>query len=63
MCFSLQDIDYSKLRDQLIASGQRLDVNVGQYPPCPPDEESLLERERHSSEPETERGCVVTMNG
>ena len=32
MRFSLHDIDYLKLRDQLIASGQRLDVNVGQYP-------------------------------
>ena len=59
----LHDIDYQKLRDQLIAAGQRLDVDTGQYPPLPPDDEPPLERERFQSEPETERGCVVTRNG
>jgi len=55
----LHDIDYQKLRDQLIAAGQRLDVDTSQYPPLPPDEEPPLERERHSSEPILDNACIV----
>lgn len=58
----LHDIDFQKLKNQLVADGQRLDVDTDQYPPLPPDEEPPLRRERHNSEPFIENGCMVTLN-
>lgn len=56
----LHDINYQKLRAQLMQDGQKLEVNTGKYPPLPPDEEPPEHRERHSSEPVIEDGCMVT---
>ena len=52
-------LDYSRLRNQLLADGQRLDVDTEQYPPFPPDEEPPQRRRHHSSEPVIEDGCMV----
>ncbi|TVQ06730.1 MAG: FAD-dependent oxidoreductase, partial [Balneolaceae bacterium] len=57
---NLHDIDYPKLRNQLIAEGQRLDIDTDQYPPLLPETEPLTERWRFGDEPDPERGCVVT---
>ena len=56
----LHELNYQKLREQLTADGQRLDVDTEQYPPLPPDEEPLEQRLRHNSEPVIEDGCMVT---
>ena len=58
----LHDIDFQKLKNKLIADGQRLDIDLEQYPPLSPDEEPPLKRERHSNEPFIENGCMVTLN-
>ena len=55
----LHDLPYTILREQLLADGQFLDVDSGKYPPLLPDREPLKERIRFSSEPITERPCVV----
>ncbi|MDR8390374.1 FAD-dependent oxidoreductase [Aliifodinibius sp. S!AR15-10] len=56
----LHNLDYQKLRAQLIRDGQKLDVDTGKYPPLPPDENPPVHRERHASEPVIEEGCMVT---
>jgi hypothetical protein len=56
----LHDIDYPKLRNRLIADGQRLDIDTDQYPPLEPDAGPLTERWRAWNEPDPEKGCVVT---
>ena len=58
----LHDIDFQKLKNQLVAEGQRLDVDTDQYPPLPPDEEPPEQRIRHNTEPVIEDGCMVTLN-
>lgn len=57
----LHDLDYSKLHDQLVADGQRLDVDLDQYPPLPPDDEPPVRRSRLPAEPVIEGGCMVTL--
>lgn len=57
----LHNLDYQKLRDQLIRDGQKLEVDTGKYPPLPPDKEPPLQRKRLSSEPIIEDGCMVTL--
>lgn len=56
----LHDLNYQKLRVQLMRDGQKLEVDTGKYPPLPPDEEPPEHRERHPSEPVIEDGCMVT---
>ncbi|MCG2590243.1 FAD-dependent oxidoreductase, partial [Rhodohalobacter sulfatireducens] len=57
----LHDLDYQKLRDQLNRDGQKLEVDTDTYPPLPFDEEPPEHRDRHSSEPVIEDGCMVTL--
>lgn len=59
----LHELEYQKLRNQLIDDGQRLEVDTEQYPPLPPDNEPPLHRTRHNSEPIIEDGCMVTRTG
>jgi len=49
------------LYDQLVADGQRLDVDLDEYPPLSPDEEPPVKRSRLPGEPVIEGGCMVTM--
>lgn len=60
---NLHNLDYQKLRAQLMQDGQNLDVDTGKYPPLPSDEQPPLQRKRHSSEPVIEDGCMVTLEG
>ena len=57
----LHDLDYNKLHAQLVADGQRLDVDLDEYPPLSPDEEPPVKRSRLPGEPVIEGGCMVTM--
>ncbi len=56
----LHDIDYQKLKNQLAADGQRLDIDLEQYPPLPPDDKPPTQRIRLHNEPVIENGCMVT---
>lgn len=56
---ALHDLDYRKLREQLITDGQRLDVDTEQYPPILPDKDPPKQRARHGTEPVIEDGCMV----
>jgi hypothetical protein len=56
---ALHDIDYQKLRNQLNADGQHLDVDTEQYPPLPPDETPPTQRNFLSSEPVLDNACIV----
>ncbi|MGF1586327.1 MAG: FAD-dependent oxidoreductase [Bacteroidales bacterium] len=55
----LHNLDYSRLRQQLIREDQRLDVEINQFPPLPPDKELPKQRIIHSSEPVLENACIV----
>ncbi len=55
----LHDLDYQKLRAQLLRDDQMLDVDTGRYPPLEPDPEPLRQRVRHGTEPVIENGCMV----
>ncbi|MEX0774007.1 MAG: FAD-dependent oxidoreductase, partial [Balneolales bacterium] len=55
----LHDLDYSKLRNQLIADGQKLDVDTDEYPPALKEADMPQERIRFESEPVIEGGCMV----
>lgn len=57
----LHDIDFQKLKNQLVADGQHLDIDLEQYPPLPPDAEPPGKRERFGNEPIIENGCMVTL--
>lgn len=58
----LHEVDYTKLRNQLIADGQRLDIDLDQYPPLPADDDHPTERQRHTTEPIVENSCIVRLN-
>src|SRR5690625_5193163 len=55
----LHGLPYSRLREQLLADGQFLDVDSEKCPPLLPDSEPLKERIPVSSEPVTARPCIV----
>ena len=55
----LHDIEYSDLREQLLADNQRLDVDTGSYPPLPADKEPPSQRRIHNSEPVLDNACII----
>jgi len=55
----LHDIDYAKLREQLLAEGQHLEVDTEQFPPFEFDGILPDQRRIHNSEPDVERCCIV----
>ncbi|MEX0772532.1 MAG: FAD-dependent oxidoreductase, partial [Balneolales bacterium] len=55
----LHDLDYSRLRSQLIADGQKVDVDTDEYPPALKEKEMPSERIRFETEPVIEGGCMV----
>jgi len=57
---SIHDLKYNILRDELIADGQFLDVDLERFPPYFPDNKNQRERIRHESEPVIDGGCMVT---
>lgn len=57
----LHDLDYQKLRDQLNTDGQKLSVDIDQYPPFSFEDNPPNQRHRFPSEPIIEDGCMVTM--
>lgn len=56
----LHDLDGARLRRQLVADGQRLEIDTGRFPPRPPSPQPPRQRERHDSEPVLPSACVVT---
>ncbi len=57
----LHNVNYQKLREQLNAEGQRLDIDLEQYPAIPPDDTPPTQRARFGTEPVIENGCMVTL--
>ena len=55
----LHNLDYSRLSQQLIYEGQRLDVDIDQFPPLQPDKEVPKQRRINSTEPVLDKACIV----
>lgn len=55
----LHDLSYPRLREKLIADGQRLELDTEKFPALLPDAEPPKERRRIGGEPVIEGGCVV----
>lgn len=55
----LHDLSYPRMREKLIADGQRLELDMEQFPALLPEAEPLKERRRIGGEPLIDGGCVV----
>ncbi len=55
----LHELPYPRLRERLMADGQRLDLDKEEFPALFPNAEAPTERRRIGSEPVLEKGCVV----